>query len=49
VKRYSETELIQAMDLLLRCNQRLVSSGLEVALVLQQALVQIVQPKTAAD
>jgi DNA polymerase-3 subunit delta len=49
VKRYSEAELIRAMDLLLRCNQRLVSSGLEVALVLQQALVQIVQPKTVAD
>jgi DNA polymerase-3 subunit delta len=41
-KRYSETELIRAMDLLLRCNQRLVSSGLEESLVLQQALVQIV-------
>ncbi len=30
------------MDLLLRCNQRLVSSGLDEALVLQQTLVQIV-------
>jgi DNA polymerase-3 subunit delta len=49
VKRYSEAELIRAMDLLLRCNQRLVSSGLEEALVLQQTLVQIVQPQTAAD
>ena len=46
VKRYSETELIRAMDLLLRCNQRLVSSGLEGALVLQQALVQIITPQT---
>jgi DNA polymerase III subunit delta len=46
VKRYSEAELIRAMDLLLRCNQRLVSSGLEEALVLQQTLVQIVQPQT---
>jgi DNA polymerase-3 subunit delta len=43
VKRYSEAELIGAMDLLFRCNQRLVSSGLEEALVLQQALVQIAQ------
>jgi DNA polymerase-3 subunit delta len=42
-KRYSEAELIRAMDLLLRCNQRLVSSGLEESLVLQQTLVQIVQ------
>ena len=49
VKRYSEAELIRAMDLLLRCNQRLVSSGLEEALVLQQTLVQIVQPQTAAN
>ena len=49
VKRYSEAELIRAMDLLLRCNQRLVSGGLEEALVLQQTLVQIVQPQTAAN
>ena len=48
VKRYSEAELILAMDLLLRCNQRLVSSGLEEALVLQQTLVQIITPQTAA-
>jgi hypothetical protein len=30
------------MDLLLRCNQRLVSSNLDESLVLQQTLVQIV-------
>jgi DNA polymerase-3 subunit delta len=47
VKRYSEAELVWAMDLLLRCNQRLVSSGLEEALVLQQALVQIAMPHAA--
>ncbi len=47
VKRYSEAELILAMDLLLRCNQRLVSSGLEEALVLQQTLVQIITPQAA--
>ena len=43
VKRYSQQELIRAMDLLLQCNQRLVSSGLDEALVLQQTLVQIAQ------
>jgi DNA polymerase-3 subunit delta len=42
VKRYSESELVGAMDLLLRCNQRLVSSSLDESLVLQQTLVQIV-------
>jgi DNA polymerase-3 subunit delta len=43
-RRYSQTELIQAMDLLLRCNQRLVSSSLDDSLILQQTLVQIVEP-----
>ena len=43
VKRYTQAELVRAMDLLLQCNQRLVSSGLDEALVLQQALVQIVE------
>jgi DNA polymerase-3 subunit delta len=42
VKRYSEDELVRAMELLLQCNRRLVSSGLDESLVLQQALVQIV-------
>lgn len=42
VKQYSHTELVQAMDLLLQCNQRLVSSGLDESVVLQQTLVQIV-------
>lgn len=42
VKRYSEAELVRAMDLLLNCNQRLVSSSLDESLVLQQTLVQIV-------
>jgi len=41
-RNYTEPELVRAMDLLLQCNRRLVSSGLEEALVLQQALVQIV-------
>ena len=48
VGRYSEAELIRAMDLLLRCNQRLVSSGLDESLVLQQALVQIITPQPAS-
>ena len=48
VKKYSSAELVRAMDVLLRCNQRLVSSGLDEALVLQQALVQIVATGTAA-
>jgi len=48
VKKYSSAELVRAMDVLLRCNQRLVSSGLDEALVLQQALVQIVTPSAAA-
>ncbi len=50
VKLYSEAELIRAMDLLFQCNHRLVSSGLEESLVLQQTLVQIVgspKPRTA--
>jgi DNA polymerase-3 subunit delta len=42
VKRYTQAELIRAMELLFRCNQRLVSSSLDEALVLQQTLVQIV-------
>jgi len=45
-KRYSQAELIQAMEILFQCNQRLVSSGLDEALVLQQALVQIVGNKS---
>lgn len=48
VKRYSQAELVQAMELLLRCNQRLVGSGLDETLVLQQTLVQIVASRAAA-
>jgi DNA polymerase-3 subunit delta len=48
VKKYTQGELVRAMDLLLRCNQRLVSSGLDETLVLQQALVQIVTPQAVA-
>ena len=45
VKRYSEAELIRAMDLLFQCNHRLVSSSLDESLVLQQTLVQIVESR----
>jgi len=47
-KKYTQNELVRAMDLLLRCNQRLVSSGLDEALVLQETLVQIVMPPAIA-
>ncbi|HOF47078.1 MAG: DNA polymerase III subunit delta [Verrucomicrobia bacterium] len=40
--QYTAEELVRAMDVLLVSNRRLVSSQLEEALVLQQALVQIV-------
>jgi DNA polymerase III subunit delta len=42
-KRYSTDELIRAMELLLDCNQKLIFSSLDEALVLQQTLVQIVR------
>jgi DNA polymerase-3 subunit delta len=42
VKNYTEAELVQAMDSLLKANQRLVSSALDERIVLQQTLVQIV-------
>ena len=44
VRRFSQAELIQAMRALLDCNQRLVSSGLDRALILQQTLVRIISP-----
>jgi len=43
VRRYSSEELVEAMRLLLECNQRLIFSSLDEALVLQQTLVQIVR------
>ncbi|MGZ4963991.1 MAG: DNA polymerase III subunit delta, partial [Limisphaerales bacterium] len=39
---YSQPELVRAMGLLLECNQKLVSRSLDESLVLQHALVQIV-------
>ena len=47
-KNYSRVELVHAMNLLLEGNRRLVSSGLDEALVLQQMLVQIVAPQGVA-
>jgi DNA polymerase III subunit delta len=42
-RHYSTEELVAAMGVLLECNQRLIFSNLDAALVLQQALVQIVR------
>jgi DNA polymerase-3 subunit delta len=39
--KYTQAELIEAMDLLLKCNQQLVSSSLDESLVLQQTLIKI--------
>ena len=47
-KKYSSAELIRAMDLLLQCNMKLVSSQLDESLVLQQTLTQIVRREEAA-
>ena len=47
-KKYSRDELVHAMDLLLRCNRRLVSSGLDKALILQQIIVEIASPQANA-
>jgi len=43
IRRYSTDELVEAMRILLECNQRLIFSNLDETLVLQQALVQIVR------
>lgn len=44
-KKYSRAELVRAMDLLLAGNRRLVSSGLDKALVLQEIVVEIAAPQ----
>lgn len=44
-KKYSREELVRAMDLLLRCNRRLVTSGLDKAFMLQQIIVDIAAPQ----
>jgi DNA polymerase III subunit delta len=46
---YSQGELIAAMDLLLQCNQKLVSRNLDTSLVLQQTLIQIVSRPAEAS
>jgi len=40
-RRFTPAELVAAMDLLLQCNRRLISSSLDGALILQQTLIQI--------
>jgi DNA polymerase-3 subunit delta len=45
-RNYSLDELVRAMNLLLECNQRLIFSSLDGALVLQQTFMQIVGHKT---
>ena len=50
VRRYTQAELVGAMDLLLKGNQRLVSSTLDDALILQQTLIGIAgQPGDKTD
>lgn len=41
---YTAPELVGAMEILLACNERLVSSSLEEDLVLQHALIRIIGP-----
>jgi DNA polymerase-3 subunit delta len=48
-RRYSLDELVRAMELLLQCNQRLIFSGLDEKLVLQQTLVEIVRSGSAQN
>ena len=48
VRRWSSAELVRTLDLLLQCNRRLVSSGLDAELVLQQTLTQILRADTLA-
>ena len=47
-RKYQLDELIRAMELLLECNQKLVTSGLDEAMVLQQTLAKIVGMKSSA-
>jgi hypothetical protein len=45
---YTQAELIQAMGLLLECNQKLISRNLDPSLLLQQTLIQIVSRPAGA-
>ncbi len=47
-RRWPSGDLVRALDLLLQCNRRLVSSGLDTELVLQQTLTQILRADTFA-
>jgi DNA polymerase III subunit delta len=51
-RRYTSEELVRAMELLLLANERLVTSGMDEALILQDTLIRIVQrpstPEAAA-
>lgn len=47
-RRWPSGDLVRALDLLLQCNRRLVSSGLDTELVLQQTLTQILRADTLA-
>ena len=47
-KNWSSDELVRALDLLLACNRRLVSSSLDDTFLLQQTLTQIVAREKAA-
>lgn len=46
-RKYTSEELVQAMELLLTANQRLVTSSADEALVLQDTLIRIVQQPAA--
>lgn len=46
-RKYTLDELVRAMELLLECNRKLISSPLDGKLVLQQTLVQIVRGQSA--
>jgi hypothetical protein len=46
---YTMSELIAAMDLLLECNQKLISRNLDTSMVLQQTLIQIVSRPADVD
>lgn len=48
-KHYTTDELIRAMDLLLQCNGRLIFSGLDSRLVLEQTLVMILKSATLSS
>jgi len=47
-RNYKRTELIAALDLLLVCNRRLVSSSLDDRFLIQQTLIQIVNKEAVA-